>query len=99
MKKYILQKRVKFQKALSPEASKYFDSLQRVNKWKVKKAILKRYKADNLRQALWKSRHNAYWRKYWAKRSYEERVSRQGLFILITFYVAFLVMMWVVSKF
>ena len=63
MKKYILKKRVKFQKAVSPESEKYYNSLQRINRLKVKKVILRRHKTDDLREALWKAGWHTYWRK------------------------------------
>jgi len=96
-KKYILKKRVKFQEAVSPETEKYYDTLQRLNKLKVKKAILKRYKTDDLREALWKASWHTYWRKYWAERRRKERLSRQGLLILVVFYILFLLIVWFIS--
>ena len=97
MKKYILKPRAKFQKALSPETEKYYNSLKRLNGLKVKKRVLKRYKANDLREALWKANRHTYWRKYWAKRRLKERLSQQSLALLVVFYVLFLVVAWLIS--
>ncbi|MCF7870048.1 MAG: hypothetical protein K9M01_02910 [Candidatus Omnitrophica bacterium] len=43
MKKYVLsKKRAKFQRKLSPEASRYYDNLMRINKLKIRKEMRKR---------------------------------------------------------
>ena len=94
-KKYILKRRVKFQKVVNPEVKKHYDNLKRINRLRVKNVVLKRYKADDLREALWRANRNTYWRKYWAKRRYAERCSRQGLALLAAFYLLFLVVVWV----
>ena len=94
-KKYILKRRVKFQKVVNPESEKHYNNIQRTNRLRVKKTILKRYKTDDLREALWSASRNTYWRKYWAQRRYKERCSRQGLALLAVFYVLFLVVVWV----
>lgn len=97
-KKYILKKGVKFQKAVSPETEKYYNSFERLNKLKIKKKILKKYKTDDLRGALWKANRRAYWRKYWARRKLEQKLTRQGLFLLVAFYLLFLATTWFISR-
>jgi transposase len=43
LKKYVLsKKRAKFQKKLSPKASRYYDNLMRINKLRVRKELRKR---------------------------------------------------------
>ena len=94
-KKYILKRRVKFQKVVNPESEKHYDNLQRLNKLRVKNVMLKKYKTDSLREALSHASRNTYWRKYWAQRRHEERCSRQCLALQGGFYVLFLVVVWV----
>jgi hypothetical protein len=98
LKKYVLsKKRAEFRKKLSPETKIYYDNLMRMNKLKIRKKILRRYKAGNLQEALYKASWRTYWRKYWKERRRKDKQARQGLLALVIFYVLTILICWLCS--